>query len=279
MRIENNKAYFLRKFDYQEPYLPTPRCRKYRYRPAVGECEISVPLFDVSEAPVAFTHTDGFCEGKYRKEYRLYNVELYVRAFNSDFYCLNGEKRRWATVDDLERKLTRRDYIRDENCAIVYDYQKCVKILQNAKPHYSIMRDGKNLCIMEHTEEPMYCIHTYGLGHNHGGTALSIVNYYNGNISHTRYFSALQYERARDEALRIANRRGDTNDLRYIRSKRNKINVLIPSAVTRNPAKDHGGGGPFLNALYGITETAESVTEAGLLALCVTAAATRCERS
>ena len=273
MRIENNRAYFMRKFDYQEPYLPTPRCRKYRYRPAVGECEISVPVFDSSEAPIAFTHTDGFCENKYRKEYRLYNGALYVRAFNSDFYCLNGEKRRWASVNDLEHNLTRCNYVRDEHYAIVYDYQKCMEILQNTQPHYSIMRDGKSLCIMERAGEPMYCIYTFGLGHNHGGTALSIDNHYNGNISNTRYFSALQYEQARDEALQIAKRRGDNNYFRFIRSKRNRINVLIPSAVTRNPAKDHGDGDPFLNTLYGITEAADSATEAGLLALCVTASA------
>ena len=272
MRIENNRAYFVRKFDYQEPYLPAPRCRKYRYRPAVGECEVSVPVFDVSEAPIAFTHTEGFCENKYRKEYRLYNGELYVRAFNSDFCCLNGSKRRWASVDDLEHNLTRRNYVRDEHWAIVYDYQKCVEILQSANPHYCIMRDGKKLCIMERAGEPMYCIYTFGLGHNHGGTALSIDNHYNSNISHTRYFTALQYERALDEAIRIAKRRGDTNYLKYIRSRRNKINVLIPSAVTRDPEKDHGDGDPFQNMLEGITEFADSAFEAGLLAMCATAA-------
>ena len=42
------------------------------------------------------------------------------------------------------------------------------------------------------TSEPRYCIYTFGLGHNHGGTALSVDYRYNPNISKNRYFSALQ---------------------------------------------------------------------------------------
>ena len=50
------------------------------------------------------------------------------------------------------------------------------------------------------------------------------------------------------------------------------IEVHIPECVKLNPAKQHGNGEPFHNLLDGITERAGSAAEAGLLAICATAA-------
>lgn len=266
MRIENGKAYFVRKFEYQERYKPTPRSRKYLYRRAESETEIGVPCFDEADAPIAFKHISG----EHTSEYRLYGEKLYVRSFNSDFYCLNGTEKRWASVDELEHHLNYDRLVRDENYHHVDDLETCLAILRQLRSDYAVMRSGEALCVMQEVGEPMYCIYTFGLGHNHGGTALSIDNHYNSNIGQSRYFNALHYEEAVREAIRIAEARGDTESLDMIQSLRYKIEVLIPEAVKRNPAADHGDGDPFLNKLYAVTEMANDSTEAALLALCVT---------
>ena len=125
--------------------------------------------------------------------------------------------------------------------------------------------------IWEECNEPRYCIYTFGLGHNHGGTSLSIDWYYNDNISHERYFSALQREEAIRYAKETALGRGDTDYVERI-GKDENIQVLMPEMIKVNPPQQHGDGDPFLNSLYGITKKADSAQEAGILAMLFTAA-------
>ena len=114
------------------------------------------------------------------------------------------------------------------------------------------------------TGEPRYIIATFGLGHNHGGSALFVENCYNPNIRKERYFSALDGDLAVKEFDRVALARGDTNSAgRY----KPMIEVLMPQAVKVNPRRQHGDGNAFNNALDDITQAASSPMEAGLLAI------------
>lgn len=271
MEIRGNKAYFDREFYYTEEYLPTPRCRKLRKREAVGCAETFVPVFQGEEAPVAFSRLRDFGEDQYVQEYRLFGDTLYTRLHNSDYYCLNGTPRRWATVEDLERCITKRTYIYDRNWNRIEDLETCQSIITAGNDSYAIMVEEGQLCVMGPAFEPMYEVCTFGLGHNHGSTAVMVMEHYNENVSASRYFNALQYEEAIAEATRIAEARKDTESLPRLRNEYNFITVYMPEAVHRNPAVDHEGGSDFLNALESLTETAGSATEAGLLAMCLAA--------
>lgn len=84
-----------------------------------------------------------------------------------------------------------------------------------------LLADG---ILLMQTQEPRYCVTTYGTGNNHGETLLS-VSYSSPNNS----FSALDAEKAVDEANRIAAARGDN---RCIGSFRPSITVYMPELVS-----------------------------------------------
>jgi len=79
------------------------------------------------------------------------------------------------------------------------------------------------------TNEPRYVSMTFGLGRNHGGTALMLDSYYNGNIARHAYFRADQLTDAIKYTGYVATRRGDTNYLPIV--PHNEIEVLIPEAL------------------------------------------------
>ncbi|MBQ6671988.1 MAG: hypothetical protein IJM73_02045 [Spirochaetales bacterium] len=108
----------------------------------------------------------------------------------------------------------------------------------------------------------MYCIQTFGLGHNHGCTALFVEEFYNRNIPNINYFNALDGDRAVAEMNRIAASRGDTESIgRYDKM----IEVLMPETVRRRPIKEHDKGDEFINKLNAISEAAPDALTAGLL--------------
>ena len=115
--------------------------------------------------------------------------------------------------------------------------------------------------------EPRYCIYTFGLGHNHGGTSLSVDYHYNPNISKSRYFSALQGTEAVEGANRIAQGRGDTKDVGRFKPE---IIVFMPELVKVKPQRQHGNGNPLINAFDGITAAAPDTLTAGLLCMVAT---------
>lgn len=97
--------------------------------------------------------------------------------------------------------------------------------------------------------EPRYVVQTFGLGNNHGGTGMFVVQSYNTNIPHTAYFSALDYDKACEFADAVAERRGDNESIPVRPNGGHTIEVLIPEAVKVNPAKQHGDGCEFINSI------------------------------
>ncbi len=83
--------------------------------------------------------------------------------------------------------------------------------------------------------EPMYLVMTFGLGGNHGGTALLTDDFLNPNIRVEAYFSLLELEQATEYALKIASERGDTEKVST--ESGYKFELLIPEAIKwKNPA-------------------------------------------
>ena len=113
-------------------------------------------------------------------------------------------------------------------------------------------------------------IMTFGLGCNHGGSALMIEDYYNSNIPSSRYYAANQREEAIAKAKEIALNRGDTESIHSIETAP-LIHVYDDRFVTKNPQSWKAPGDEFCNTLEEITETAGDALAAGLLVICATA--------
>lgn len=250
-------------FTYEETYLPTPRHRILRYRKVKGSIKLKIRSISADEAPVAFRCSDYSHRCNHQEEIRAYKGRLYMK----DWRHLTNEEReageegyRTVTIDELPRYFRSHCYISDN-----IDKDTVVKELKK-EAHKWLVVDGipYHLC-----GEPMYVVNTFGLGHNHGGTAMFVQHHYNNNIPNKNYFNALDGDRAVAYANKVAEARGDTNDVDRFGKM---IEVLIPEMVRRRPMKEHGEGDSFINALNAITESSDSAAEAGILAIALTAA-------
>ena len=232
---------------YSEDYLPTPRCLKFRQREAKKDTRITIRETTTEEASVAFVVHE--YNGDF--EYRYYEKKCWIRANWQDFVC---GKTGLMPPEEIGNYIRGRyDYW---NC----DYKEARKAFSDNAKGFLIV-DG---ILYREIGEPRYCVMTFGLGHNHGGTALMVSNHYNPNIGKSRYYSALDGDKAVAAANKIAARRGDTNDIGKFEKR---IEVLLPEAVKVKPEKQHGGGDLFINSLEDMIEKTDSSFEAGILAI------------
>lgn len=246
---------------YEESYLP-PRCRKPRY--IEREEYIDVELAEASKEQLQLA----FVVDEYDRDGHIYAYggKLWRKAITRDIAC-DDSRNSLSALKYWNKNSSR--YFRFEFDRIYSGYKtdrkSVVEQAQSDMQGYLLV--GRTLYI--ETQEPMYCIYTFGLGHNHGGTSLSVNYRYNCNISHMRYFSALDGEKAVKEAKQIALGRGDTDSIKYIKRK---IKVYMPELVSREPSQEHGNGDEFINSLEQIISNCNTATEAGLLCMAVTAA-------
>lgn len=249
---------------YEVPYFPTKRHKKPRVKQVTDTMTVSIPEFGKDELPVAFIVRDY----KNTEKYYSYNGQLWhkvkrwdrkkekdvfakKRSFISDLK-FQAQRLEWSSYEDSI-------YVENQNNPNHKD-RKITNIKTIAEE--TILIDGY---VCKPIAEPMYVIHTFGLGNNHGGTSFSITNHYNENIHKERYYNALQRKEGLKDAIAIAKRRGDTKYVEYMRKSKYRIDVLMPELVTRNPQKEHGEGDPFLNKLNGITDNMTDNTTKGLL--------------
>lgn len=244
---------------YYCAYIPSARSQKYAFDEVRGEIKVSIPSVTADETPVAFRLSDYSHRESKQTELRLYGGKLWKQHTDWD---RSGEEAVRVTdfgPDYLERLL---------HPGLPWGHSRsrelCVKKYRQEAERY-ILIDG---CIWERAGEPRYVVNTFGLGHNHGGTGLFVEEYYNQNIAASNYFSALDGDKAVAYANKVAERRGDTNDVGKFEKM---IEVLIPEAVTIRPEAEHGEGDPFINKINAITEAAPDSTTAGLLAIMATA--------
>lgn len=278
--------------NYVQEYLPTKRYKKTKNRVEVKEISVSIKEIDTGDNfPVAFVVHDYFSvyEGNSYKafrenmknnnhfSYRLMNIE--IRAHNGKLY--KARRFSWGAaigtgfynteeaIEELRHAAARVPGYYPE-AHLHHFTDKSVIVSDNLKERQTELNDiasrflffdGK---IWDECSEPMYVVMTYGLGHNHGGTSLSLTYHYNDNIGPDRYFNALQREQAIAYANTIAVRRGDTKDIGKF-GKDVGIDVLMPEMVRRSPAVDHKDGGDDFEArLESIIENSDNVTSAGI---------------
>ena len=249
LKLRRLKKLILKKeIKYLEGYLPTPRCRKLRYRDAIDTIDITIKEIKKEDAPIALKVTS---YDDSVKDYLFWEDKLWTPMMQK------GKQEGFMPLSDLQFCI--------RGCYDYWNYSKEEVInsyIKDAEEY--IIIDG---VVYEETGEPRYVSMTFGLGHNHGGTSLMIDNYYNPNISKDCYFNALEREKAISITKEIAINRGDTESVSRI-GKSYNIEVLIPEAVKCNPQIEAGEGDPFLNKLNAVTELASSQEEAAVLSIC-----------
>lgn len=229
---------------------------------------VEIPEATADEAPIVLRTHDlkRYCDGIQPTDYRTFRGNLYTPVRVCDMVSVNDQERanQPFPIEDLTH------HFRTYGCL---SREEAIQQHKEMAENYLLV-DG---ALWQCAGEPMYQVCTFGLGHNHGGTALMITNHFNPNCRWKTYYTALQHEEAVEAAVRTALARGDTEYVDAIRNKRCYIEVLDPAAVRADPKAWGGKGDSFLNALDAITSSASSSMEAGLLAMAYTGVATRPE--
>lgn len=247
--------------NYREEYLPSPRHRKLRTRDVKEPMTVSVRECSSVEAPVALRvhNLARYADSIVPTDFRFYDGQLYTAVLNHDMFVPENriEARQPFDINKLGHYF--RNYMNP-------DREEAVAQLKDTADQYLII-DG---VLWQQTGEPRYEVCTFGLGHNHGATALMISTHYNGNKPWTCYYSALQHEEAIAAAVETARRRGDTESIPRIEDKHYRIDVFVPSAVRLDPKAWGGKGDDFLNALETLTSSSGSILESAALVTAAT---------
>lgn len=276
-------------FTYEEKYLRTSRCRKPLARTRAGSCELTIRELTKAECPVAAivhdmktvyegatTSTDFDGKGEYKmfaEPYRVHNGKFYKfcrASYGAAISTVQTELK--YVIADIKSDLYRYSLYEKENLfsdKSVYISDNLSVIVDNmqARANKYISLDGE---LWKECGEPRYVVNTFGLGHNHGGTAMFIEEFYNPNISSKNYFNAVDRDKAITYAKEMAIARGDTDSVKRIGEMEN-IEVLIPEFFKVDPEKEHGEGDAFLNLLENMITASDNITEAGALVALATA--------
>lgn len=272
---------------YEIFFLPTRRHRKERRKYSKSLYIVTIPELKESEFPAAFIVRKWQSVYKDARNYNDFDGNGDFRLFDETIRTYGGKLFRpvrvthgaaisevFEPVSYISRQLQMRkpwnkldeaDFAEDS--IVVRDNLKEIgQEIQKSSENYVIF----NGIVWERCGEPRYVVNTFGLGYNHGGTGMFIDEYYNPNISKEAYFSALEKEEAVAYANRVAEARGDTNDVGKF-GKDIDIKVLMPECVHCDPKKEHGDGDPFMNSMEQIIEAAGDPFAAGLLVITKTA--------
>lgn len=269
-------------YSFKQQYLPTKRHRKTRISFINDQSVFDVREVDLNEFPLAFEV----------ETFRSVYNEASESTINSVFKSFTDQIRTW---DGKLYKSLRYSYGAAIS-TVFLPAEKIVRMISNGVTEYQcevdcpltdqsiIVADNKAEVIdrvrsevdkhlfceghfWKECSEPMYLVLTFGLGYNHGGTGFFVTENYNDNISKENYFNALQRSEAIRFAVDTAARRGDTNDIAYLKNPSPNIVVYMPQLVQRDPLMEHGEGDPFINRMNKLTEIASSADEAGLLVM------------
>lgn len=276
-------------FTYEEKYLRTSRCRKPLARTreeiyelaikelAKAECPIAAVVHDMKSVYEGATTTADFeGNGEYKmfaEPYRVHNGKFYKFCRASYGAAISTAQTELKyVIADIKSDLYRYSLYEKENLfsdKSVYISDNLSEIVDNmqARANKYISLDGE---LWKECGEPRYVVNTFGLGHNHGGTAMFIEEFYNSNISSKNYFNAVDRDKAITYAKETAIARGDTDSVKRI-GKMENIEVLIPEFFKVDPEKEHGEGNAFLNLLEDMVTSSNNATEAGILVTLATA--------
>lgn len=276
-------------FTYEEKYLRTSRCRKPLARTREGIYELAIKELAKAECPIAAvvhdmksvyegatTTADFEGNGEYKmfaEPYRVHNGKFYKFCRASYGAAISTAQTELKyVIADIKSDLYRYSLYEKENLfsdKSVYISDNLSEIVDNmqARANKYISLDGE---LWKECGEPRYVVNTFGLGHNHGGTAMFIEEFYNSNISSKNYFNAVDRDKAITYAKETAIARGDTDSVKRIGQMEN-IEVLIPEFFKVDPEKEHGEGNAFFNLLEDMVTSSNNATEAGILVTLATA--------
>jgi hypothetical protein len=185
--------------NWTERNVIPPRARKPRDIERTIDLEATVSILGDDDAPVAISFNgDQFTPG----EYRVHNGELYVKSKTS--------------ADDIKSMFEGgwRGPYSDEGtpAGVAMD-------IQTRANQLFVLGDE----VWTKAEEPVYAVSTYGMGGNHGSTALGIesVSRYktpDGRPVNDWVFPLDQREEAVQKALEVARDRGDDQSFERIRN-------------------------------------------------------------
>ena len=234
-------------FSYTEGVVP-PRCRKARQvKFHDGEFSFDIPHVDGGEAPVAIVSSGhmgyGDRERPFSVEYRWYGERLWT-AVRLDGVRPSGYTSR---TDDWEHPpLPETIDARSDSASAS---------LHGLGLHYGTHRtraeaeEELRTCLEDHlvvdgawhrpAGEPRYVVQTFGLGANHGGTALFATDHFNSNLGQDCYYSLLAFEAAVAHATRTAQSRGDTQSLPIRVNGGETFRILLCEALrVQSPRSD-----------------------------------------
>lgn len=221
-------------FSYTEFIIPKG-CRKARYVSFDdGEVAISVKEIRPTDAPVAIRATGGFDdETPYTTEYRWWKGRLWTSLrVSSGRPCSHTSRGNdWAYAPlPLNEVIDLRSGKRLHNPSIsLSSSRRCTKTQAIADMREQmgniILIGGVTYCV---ASEPCYKVMTFGMGWNHGGTAL-MLDIVSG-VKPKNRFGLLDLEAAIEDATETAADRGDSQSLPIV-PHGPRFEVLIPEAI------------------------------------------------
>lgn len=239
----------------KETYRPNKRCRKEKFRTVKVPVQVKVRTLSECEFPVAFKVTDyasmynvgreNYSRSKwFTEDIRYYKGKFYkpVRhtcgaAISKDFF--NPEEKIVGVVKDTA-EWKNRTSVRDWSdwSEEHYGPNAVITGLNDGDTIDEINKRLRDFVVMngvvwESCGEPVYYYTTFGLGNNHGGTAM-FLTFINGDVFDKRYYYlANDRKLAIEDALDCAKSRRDTHDYGRIRNAKENIEVLLPEFVGR----------------------------------------------
>ena len=206
---------------YEEGYIP-PKCRKIRYRECEEHIDVNLKEVGMDSLQLAFEDISYNGAGKIY----LYKKKLWSKVRSGAFVCNPYDRGLNSPLDELVH--------RNAKCSWYFprswrdgehpDKKKMESAARKDMRNY-ILVNGE---LFTRTNEPRYCVCTFGLGNNHGGTGLFVDYHYNQNIRKECYFSSLDGKKAVEFANKTAEERGDTNDVGRFKEL---IKVYMPEIV------------------------------------------------
>lgn len=246
------------------------RARKERHAHIVHEYTVNIPVIELDDAPLAFSWEEGVIER------RLYDGALWMPVSfgapsKKEFYTremlnrdiasgarrpvLNYKSNLDSRYSYPEGERTTLQTLKDAGSEITSTAQikRCEEYVAQEK---LVLIDG---VFWKEAREPLYQVMSFGMGSNHGGTALVVTE--GADLQDPRdtyFFPADALQDAIDYTSRSAKRRGDTNSLPII--PHDVITVHLSEVVTvRNPKHGHGFNLDGMTCEK-LTETLESIS-------------------
>lgn len=204
---------------WEKDVLPTPRHTKPRDVLRELDVDVTIPVTTAADAPVGFVVTSHKMGPP--PEHAMVEVAERIRVHEGKLYRpltqnVDGVISPMpATAESVLHRAFHRHY--DERAQLGGDTEDEVRANAQAEVDNFLSIDGE---LWSQTSEPVYFARTYGMGGNHGHTALHTGSAgefpTDGTAAPDNVFPADQREQAIAYTLALATERGDTNSLRAI---------------------------------------------------------------